>query len=74
MKRVLRRNLSEILDMRKTQVPQLDYLSAVTISSLLSGGASDRPADRNLGRLSYWQNYARKNMIAVKVVRPNGLR
>ena len=53
MKRVLRRNLSEFLDMRKTQVPQLYYLSAVTISPLLSGGMSDRPADRNLGRLSY---------------------
>ena len=39
--------------MRKTQVPQLYYLSAVTISSLLSGGASDRPADRNLSRLLY---------------------
>jgi hypothetical protein len=26
--------------MQKTQVPQLDYLSAVTISFLLSGGAS----------------------------------
>jgi len=38
MKRVLRRNL-EFLDMRKTQVPQLDYLSAVKISSLLSGVA-----------------------------------